>query len=57
VNCLAVRPGRVIMSTHAEVTAVKLRQTGIEVILIEYDEMHRKGGVHPCTLPLIRKPV
>lgn len=58
VNCLAVCPGRVIMSAHAEATAEKLQEVGVETILIEYDEMHKKGGgVHCSTLPLIRDPV
>lgn len=58
VNCLAVRPGRVIMSAHAERTADKLRGMGIEVILVEYDELHKGGGgIHCSTLPLIRDPI
>jgi N-dimethylarginine dimethylaminohydrolase len=58
VNCLAVRPGRIIMSAHAEITAEKLLAAGKEVVLIEYDEIHKKGGgVHCSTLPLIREPL
>jgi N-dimethylarginine dimethylaminohydrolase len=58
VNCLAVRPGRVIMSAHAETTANKLRTAGMEVVLIDYSEIHKKGGgVHCSTLPLIRESV
>jgi N-dimethylarginine dimethylaminohydrolase len=55
VNCLAVRPGRVLMSAHAEHTAKRLRSAGVEVVLVEYDELHKGGGgIHCSTLPLIR---
>lgn len=55
VNCLAVRPGRVIMSSHAKYTADCLDAAGIEVVTVEYDEIHKNGGgVHCSTLPLIR---
>jgi N-dimethylarginine dimethylaminohydrolase len=58
VNCLAVRPGKVIMSSHAARTAERLRKTGTEVVLIDYDEFHKGGGgVHCSTLPLIRDEV
>jgi N-dimethylarginine dimethylaminohydrolase len=58
VNCLAVRPGKVIMSSHAERTAERLRKTGTEVVLIDYNEFHKGGGgVHCSTLPLIRDEV
>lgn len=58
VNCLAVRPGRVIMSAHARRTADKLARIGVEVIPVEYDELHKGGGgIHCSTLPLIRDEV
>jgi N-dimethylarginine dimethylaminohydrolase len=58
VNCLAVRPGRVIMSAHARRTAEKLGRMGVEVIPIEYDELHKGGGgIHCSTLPLIRDEI
>lgn len=58
VNCLAVQPGRVIMSAHAETTIRGLRKAGIEVVPIEYAQIHKKGGgIHCSTLPLIRDPV
>lgn len=58
VNCLAVRPGRVLMSAHAEKTAKRLETAGIEVVLVPYDQLHRSGGgIHCSTLPLIRDEV
>ena len=55
VKCLAVRPGRVLMSAHAERTAERLQQAGVEVVPVEYDELHKGGGgIHCSTLPLIR---
>jgi N-dimethylarginine dimethylaminohydrolase len=44
VNCLAVRPRKVIMSSHAERTAELLRRAGAEVVPIDYDELHKAGG-------------
>jgi N-dimethylarginine dimethylaminohydrolase len=58
VNCLAVRPGKVIMSSHAAYTAERLRKTGTEVVLIDYKEFHKGGGgIHCSTLPLIRDEI
>jgi N-dimethylarginine dimethylaminohydrolase len=58
VNCLAVQPGRVLMSSHAERTAERLNKAGVEVLLVEYDELHKSGGgIHCSTLPLIRDDV
>lgn len=58
VNCLAVSPGRVLMSAHAERSATRLEKEGIEVLLVEYDELHKNGGgIHCSTLPLIRDKV
>lgn len=55
VNCLAVRPGRVLMSAHAKRSAERLQKAGVEVVLVEYDELHKSGGgIHCSTLPLIR---
>ena len=58
VNCLAVSPGRVIMAAHAERTADRLDNLGVEVIPIDYSEIHKHGGgIHCSTLPLIRDAV
>ena len=58
VNCLAVRPGRVILSSHAERSAERLQKAGVEVILLDYDELPKAGGgIHCSTLPLIRDDV
>lgn len=58
VNCLAVRPGRVIMAAHAERTADRLDALGVEVIPVDYGEIHKSGGgVHCSTLPLMRDDV
>lgn len=58
VNCLALQPGRVLMSDHAERTARRLQAAGIEVVTVPYDQLHRSGGgIHCSTLPLIRDPL
>lgn len=58
VNCLAVSPGRVIMAAHAQYTADRLDKLGLDVILVEYSEIHKSGGgIHCSTLPLIRDEV
>lgn len=58
VNCLAVRPGRVIISSHAKYTADLLDRNGVEVVTVDYDEIHKSGGgIHCSTLPLIRDDV
>jgi len=58
VNCLAVRPGRVIMSSDAKRSAERLERAGVEVVLVDYDELPKSGGgIHCSTLPLIRDDV
>lgn len=55
VNCLAVRPGRVIIPSGCPRTVERLNQAGVETVEIPYDEVLKNGGgIHCSTLPLIR---
>lgn len=55
INCLAVRPGRVIMVSGCPRTVERLNAAGIETVEIPYDEVLKNGGgVHCSTLPLVR---
>jgi N-dimethylarginine dimethylaminohydrolase len=55
VNCLAVRPGRVIMSETSPRTLERLDKAGIEVIPIAFEAVYRGGGgIHCSTAPLVR---
>lgn len=56
VNCLAVRPGRVIIDTGCPRTVERLNAAGVETIEIPYDEIRKNGGgIHCSTLPLVRE--
>ncbi len=57
VNCLAVRPGKVIYAlNNGDGTAERMRKAGVEIIPIEYAECQCNGGsIHCSTLPLIRE--
>jgi N-dimethylarginine dimethylaminohydrolase len=59
VNCIAVRPGRVIMGNGvSERTLEKLDQAGISIVKLGYEKMYLGGGgIHCSTGPLIRDPV
>jgi N-dimethylarginine dimethylaminohydrolase len=58
VNSLAVRPGRVMISSGAKRSAERLDKAGVEVVMIDYDELPKAGGgIHCSTLPLIRDDV
>ena len=58
INCLAVRPGKVIMSGASNWTIDRLAKEGIETITIEYEGVYRGGGgIHCSTAPLIRERV
>jgi len=56
-NLLCLRPGRVLMAEGTPRTAERLRQSGVEVVTIAYDEVHKNGGgIHCSTNELIRAP-
>ncbi len=59
INCLAVRPGRVIMPPGASnQTMDELAKHSVEVINLDYDKMSLNGGgIHCSTCPLIRDSV
>ena len=58
VNCLAVRPGRVIMSRTSARTVERLEKAGVDVIGLDYEQVYRGGGgVHCSTAPLVRDHV
>jgi N-dimethylarginine dimethylaminohydrolase len=59
INCLAVKPGRVIMPRGiSNRTMDKLVDLGIDVIEIDYDLVHHNGGgIHCSTCPLVRDSV
>ncbi|MCR9255317.1 MAG: arginine deiminase family protein [Alphaproteobacteria bacterium] len=59
VNCLAVRPGRVLMQAGLSPrTAEILDKLGIEIVPIEYEKiMQGGGGIHCSTSPLVRDPI
>lgn len=57
VNCLTLRPRRVLMSTDAPRTSERLEARGVEVVTVAYDELQRNGGgVHCSTMELRRDP-
>lgn len=56
VNCLAVRPGRVLISEGCPRTRERLQAAGVESIEIDYSEIRKNGGgIHCSTLPLVRE--
>ena len=55
VNCLALKPGKIVMNAAAGWTADKLAARGIEVVPTPYSEcLKHGGGIHCSTLPLVR---
>ncbi len=56
VNCLAVRPGRVIMPPGgSNRTLDALDRAGVEIVSLDYDKMQLNGGgIHCSTSPLVR---
>jgi len=59
INCLAVRPGRVLMAGGlSDRTAEKFDKAGISVRVVPYDKVGLGGGgIHCSTAPLIRDPL
>ena len=58
INCLAVAPGRVVMSETSPRTLERLDRAGISVIPVPFDKVYRGGGgIHCSTAPLARDPV
>jgi N-dimethylarginine dimethylaminohydrolase len=59
INCLAVRPGRVLMADQVSPrTAERLDKLGIEVVPLPFDKVYSGGGgIHCSTSPLVRDPV
>jgi N-dimethylarginine dimethylaminohydrolase len=54
-NCLTIRPGRVIFPAGNPRTAEKLDKAGVAIIEADYSECSKAGGVIHCsTLPLVR---
>jgi N-dimethylarginine dimethylaminohydrolase len=59
INCLAVRPGRVLMADAVSPrTAERLDRAGISVRIVPYGAVYQGGGgIHCSTAPLIRDPI
>ncbi len=59
VNCLAIAPGKVVMSAGiSQPTRARLDDLGIEVIQLPYESMYLGGGgIHCSTCPLVRDSV
>lgn len=59
VNCLAVRPGRILMPPGASNrTLDELARQKVDVVILPYDRMQLNGGgIHCSTSPLIRDSV
>ncbi|MBI2303687.1 MAG: hypothetical protein HYU86_02940 [Chloroflexi bacterium] len=56
-NCLAIRPGVVVMAAGSPVTCAALRKEGCRVIEVDMSEMSTRGGGPVCyTGPAIREP-
>jgi N-dimethylarginine dimethylaminohydrolase len=59
INCLAVAPGRVLMSDKVSPrTQEALDRAGVSVRLVAYDKVGLGGGgIHCSTSPLVRDPI
>ena len=55
VNCLAVGPGRIVMSAASQRTLERLDSEGMSVIPVPFENVYRGGGgIHCSTAPLVR---
>jgi N-dimethylarginine dimethylaminohydrolase len=59
INCLAVSPGRVLMSDKVSPrTQDALDKAGVSIRLVDYDKVGLGGGgIHCSTCPLVRDPI
>lgn len=58
INCVPLRPGKVIMASGSDRTAERLAQNGVEAIQVEYSEILKNGGGPRCSsFPLIRDAI
>lgn len=56
-NLLTLSPGRVLMAEGTPRTTERLRERGVEVLTVPYDEVHKNGGgIHCSTNELVRTP-
>jgi N-dimethylarginine dimethylaminohydrolase len=56
-NAITIEPRRVIINATAQKTKKLLEKHNVEVITVEYDEVHKYGGGIRCnTMQLIRDP-
>ncbi len=57
INCLALAPGKLLVTDASRWTADRLDRMGYECIQVPYGECHRHGGsIHCSTMPLVRDP-
>lgn len=55
VDCLAIAPGRLLMSETSAATLARLETEGVEVLTLPYDAVTSSGGgIHCSTAPLLR---
>lgn len=56
-NLLCLRPGRVLMAEGSPRTQGRLRDAGVEVVTVPYEEIQKNGGgIHCSTMELVRLP-
>jgi len=58
INCVSLKPGKIVMISGSDRTIERLEKEKIEVIQIEYNEILKNGGAPRCsTMPLIRDDI